>query len=199
MTLKTLLVLAYSDNILSEPCRFLLGHLRFNLDFHALLINSLLLQNLTLLSEVIDAVLLLAILDVFVHLLVNLEQALLVLHLSFQLNSCGRLRIDFLGPGLVLSLIRSFLEQCPTLHMLLAKPIHLLLFLIFHALSDLVRLGSIDFLGIFNACMHPRREHVIVESAHRLRCMLFVLWSAISQLFDKILSVIHICNLFLFL
>ena len=80
--------------------------------------------------------------------------------------------------------------------MLLAKPIHLLLFLVFHALSDLVRLGSIDFLGVFNASMHPGCEHVIIQSALRLRCMLFVLWSAISQLFDKILSVIHICNLF---
>ena len=83
--------------------------------------------------------------------------------------------------------------------MLLAKPIHLLLFLVFHALSDLVRLGSIDFLGVFNASMHPGCEHVIIQSALRLRCMLFVLWSAISQLFDKILSVIHICNLFFLL
>ena len=80
------------------------------MDFHALLIYSLLLQNLPLLPEVIDAVLLLAILDVFVHLLVNLEQTLLVLHLSFELYSRGCLRIDLLGPGLVFSLIGSLFE-----------------------------------------------------------------------------------------
>ena len=78
--------------------------------------------------------------------------------------------------------------------MLLIELVHFTSLLFLHPLRDEMRLGTINFLCIFNACMHPRREMVVVKSAIRLVGVSLILRSAITKLFNQFLTVVQICN-----
>ena len=155
----------------------------------------MLFRSLSFRPEIIGSFFLLAVLDVLVHFLIDLKQALFELNLLSELLCCARLRVHFLGPGLVFSLVCILLEQCTTLHLLLVELVHFTPLLFLKPLRDEVRLGAITLLGVFDACVDPRREVVVVESATWLVGMLLVLRSPVAELLDQLLPVVKIGDL----
>ena len=166
--------------MLREPRSLLLGHLRLDLHFHVLLLNPLILHDLTLLPEIVGSFLFLTTLDVLVHFVIDFKQSLFELHLLSELLCCGCLLVHLLRPRLVLTLVRGFLEECTPLHVLLIELIQLTPLLFLHLSGDEMRPGSVNFLCVFNACMDPRREMIVVKRAVWLVGMLLVLGSAIT-------------------
>ena len=169
-----------SDDVLGEPRGLLLGHLRLDLHFHVLLLHPLILHDLTLLPEIAGSFLFLTILDVLVHFLIDFKQSLFELHLLSELLCCGSLRVHLLRPSLVLTLVCVFLEKCTPLHVLLIELVHLTPLLFLQLSCDEMGPGSINFLGVFNACMDPRREMIVVKRAVWLVGVPLVLGSAIA-------------------